>query len=283
MKVFHNKSELSQVIDDFKVKNITIGFVPTMGALHNGHLSLVEKALSENQFAVVSVFVNPTQFDNQEDLVKYPRTLDADVALLKTVSNDKIVVYAPAVEDIYGDDVKSQSFKFDGLENEMEGAFRDGHFDGVGTIVKRFFEIVTPNKAYFGEKDFQQLQIIKKLVELHDMPVEVIGCPIHRAEDGLAMSSRNTRLTVDHREAAPFIYKTLKSAKTKFGTKSAKNVTEWVEAQFNKQPLLELEYFIIADVDTLKPVKRKSTKKTYRAFIAAYAGDIRLIDNIALN
>lgn len=283
MKVFHNKSELSQVIDDFKVKNITIGFVPTMGALHNGHLSLVEKALSENQFAVVSVFVNPTQFDNQEDLVKYPRTLDADVALLKTVSNDKIVVYAPAVEDIYGDDVKSQSFKFDGLENEMEGAFRDGHFDGVGTIVKRLFEIVTPNKAYFGEKDFQQLQIIKKLVELHDMPVEVIGCPIHRAEDGLAMSSRNTRLTVDHREAAPFIYKTLKSAKTKFGTKSAKNVTEWVEAQFNKQPLLELEYFIIADVDTLKPVKRKSTKKTYRAFIAVYAGDIRLIDNIALN
>ncbi|MDG4714992.1 pantoate--beta-alanine ligase [Winogradskyella marincola] len=283
MKVFHNKSELSQVIDDFKVKNITIGFVPTMGALHNGHLSLVEKALSENQFAVVSVFVNPTQFDNQEDLVKYPRTLEADVALLKTVSNDKIVVYAPAVEDIYGDDVKSQSFKFDGLENEMEGAFRDGHFDGVGTIVKRLFEIVTPNKAYFGEKDFQQLQIIKKLVELHDMPVEVIGCPIHRAEDGLAMSSRNTRLTVDHREAAPFIYKTLKSAKTKFGTKSAKNVTEWVEAQFNKQPLLELEYFIIADVDTLKPVKRKSTKKTYRAFIAVYAGDIRLIDNIALN
>lgn len=283
MKVFHNKSELSRVIDDFKVKNITIGFVPTMGALHNGHLSLVEKALSENQFAVVSVFVNPTQFDNQEDLVKYPRTLEADVALLKTVSNDKIVVYAPAVEDIYGDDVKSQSFKFDGLENEMEGAFRDGHFDGVGTIVKRLFEIVTPNKAYFGEKDFQQLQIIKKLVELHDMPVEVIGCPIHRAEDGLAMSSRNTRLTVDHREAAPFIYKTLKSAKTKFGTKSAKNVTEWVEAQFNKQPLLELEYFIIADVDTLKPVKRKSTKKTYRAFIAVYAGDIRLIDNIALN
>ena len=283
MKVFHNKSELSRVIDDFKVKNITIGFVPTMGALHNGHLSLVEKALSENQFAVVSVFVNPTQFDNQEDLVKYPRTLEADVALLKTVSNDKIVVYAPAVEDIYGDDVKSQSFKFDGLENEMEGAFRDGHFDGVGTIVKRLFEIVTPNKAYFGEKDFQQLQIIKKLVELHDMPVEVIGCPIHRAEDGLAMSSRNTRLTVDHREAAAFIYKTLKSAKTKFGTKSAKNVTEWVEAQFNKQPLLELEYFIIADVDTLKPVKRKSTKKTYRAFIAVYAGDIRLIDNIALN
>jgi len=260
-----------------------IGFVPTMGALHEGHLSLVEKALSENQVAVVSVFVNPTQFDNQEDLVKYPRTLETDIELLKTVSDHKIVVYAPAVEDVYGDDVKSQSFKFDGLENEMEGAFREGHFNGVGTIVKRLFEIVTPNRAYFGEKDFQQLQIIKKLVELHHIPVKVIGCPIHRAEDGLAMSSRNTRLTENHRKVAPFIYETLKSAKTKFGTKSAKNVTEWVEKQFKKQPLLELEYFIIADTDTLKPVKRKSTKKTYRAFVAVYAGDIRLIDNIALN
>lgn len=283
MKVFHNKSELSHLIDDFKTSHKTVGFVPTMGALHNGHLSLVKKGLSENEVVVVSIFVNPTQFDNKEDLIKYPRTLEADVALLKTVSDDKIVVYAPAVNDIYGDDVKSQSFKFDGLENEMEGAFREGHFDGVGTIVKRLFEIVTPDKAYFGEKDFQQLQIIKKLVELYNIPVKVIGCSIHRAKDGLAMSSRNTRLTKDHRKTAPFIYKTLKSAKTKFGTKSAKKVTEWVEKQFSMQPLLELEYFIIADTETLKPVKRKSTKKTYRAFIAVYAGDIRLIDNIALN
>lgn len=283
MKIFHNKSELSHLIDEFKANNKAVGFVPTMGALHNGHLSLVEKGLSENDIIVVSIFVNPTQFDNKEDLIKYPRTLDADVELLKTVSTDKIIVYAPSVEDIYKDDVQSQSFKFDGLENEMEGAFRDGHFDGVGTIVKRLFEIVTPNRAYFGEKDFQQLQIIKKLVELYHIPVKVIGCPIHRAKDGLAMSSRNTRLSEEHRNAAPFIYKTLKTAKTKFGTKSAKKVTEWVEKQFNKQPLLELEYFIIADTKTLKPVKRKSTKKTYRAFIAVYAGDIRLIDNIALN
>ncbi|MCL4153590.1 UNVERIFIED_CONTAM: hypothetical protein GTU68_053413 [Idotea baltica] len=164
----------------------------------------------------------------------------------------------------------------------MEGAFRDGHFDGVGTIVKRLLEIVKPDYAYFGEKDFQQLQIIKKLVELHHLPVKIVGCAIHRAEDGLAMSSRNTRLTKAHRTIAPFIYKTLNTAKVKFGTKSAKYVTEWVEKQFKKQPLLELEYFIIADTKTLKPVKRKSTKKTYRAFIAVYAGDIRLIDNIAL-
>ncbi|WP_461597434.1 pantoate--beta-alanine ligase [Winogradskyella sp.] len=283
MKVFHNKSELSQHLEAFKATSSTIGFVPTMGALHKGHLSLVEKALSENDIVVVSIFVNPTQFDNKDDLEKYPRTLKADVGLLKHTGNNKVIVYAPAVEDIYGGNVQSQSFEFGGLENEMEGAFRDGHFDGVGTIVKRLFEIVKPNNAYFGEKDYQQLQIINKLVELYQIPVEVIGCPIHREKDGLAMSSRNTRLTEQHRKAAPFIFKTLKSAKTKFGTKSAEKVTEWVKTQFSKQPLLELEYFIIADTETLKPVKRKSTKKTYRAFIAVYAGDTRLIDNIALN
>ena len=283
MKIFLNKIELTHHIDDLKSKGSSIGFVPTMGALHNGHLSLVRKGLDQNDIVVVSIFVNPTQFDNQEDLVKYPRTLDADVSLLETISKTVIIVYAPTVEDIYGHNISSQTFTFDGLEHEMEGAFRDGHFDGVGTIVKRFFEIVKPERAYFGEKDFQQLQIIKKLVELHNIPVKVIGCAIHRATDGLAMSSRNTRLTSEHRESAPFIYETLKSAKIKFGIKSAKNVTEWVEKQFKRQPLLELEYFIIADTKTLKPVKRKSTKKTYRAFIAVYAGDIRLIDNIALN
>ena len=274
---------MSDDIDQLKGDRISLGFVPTMGALHEGHLALVKAGLRDNDFVVVSIFVNPTQFDNQEDLVKYPRTLEDDIALLKTLSDTTIMVYAPTVEDLYGNNVKSESFQFGGLEHEMEGAFRDGHFDGVGTIVKRFFEIVKPDRAYFGEKDFQQLQIIKKLVELYRIPVKIMGCPIHRAIDGLAMSSRNARLTEAHREVAPFIYKTLKSAKTKFGTKSAKVVSEWVEKQFKKQSLLELEYFIIADTETLKPLKRKSTKKRYRAFIAAYAGDIRLIDNIALN
>lgn len=283
LKKLHNKSELSQYLGEQRANDNSIGFVPTMGALHHGHLSLVNKALSENDFVVVSVFVNPTQFDNEEDLSKYPRTLNEDIILLKTISDHRIVVYAPTVEDIYANNVKSQSFAFDGLEYEMEGAFRDGHFNGVGTIVKRLFEIVQPDKAYFGEKDFQQLQIIRKLVELHHLSLEVIGCPIYRANDGLAMSSRNTRLTKEHRAIAPFIYKTLNTAKTMFGTKSAQKVTEWVNKQFKKQPLLEVEYFIIADIETLKPVKRKSTKKSYRAFIAAYAGDIRLIDNIALN
>lgn len=283
MKNFHNKTELASHISALKAKGNSIGFVPTMGALHNGHLSLVNKGLNENDLIVVSIFVNPTQFDNQEDLVKYPRTLEADITLLKTVSDNKIIVYSPSVEDIYGNQIQSQSFTFDGLEHQMEGAFRSGHFDGVGTIVKRLFEIVTPDAAYFGEKDFQQLQIIRKLVELHQLPLTIVGCPIHRAEDGLAMSSRNARLTSKHRAAAPFIYKILQTANEKFGTKSAQNVTEWVNKQFKKQPLLELEYFIIADTETLKTVKRKSTKKTYRAFIAVYAGDIRLIDNISLN
>lgn len=283
MKTFNTKHQLSNYLKDIKAKGKTIGFVPTMGALHEGHLSLVKYGLLDNDFVVVSIFVNPTQFNNKEDLDKYPRTVNRDLALLATVSETKIAVYTPSVEDIYHTSVNSESFKFDGLEHEMEGAFRPGHFNGVGTIVKRLLEIVKPNKAYFGQKDYQQLRIIEKLVELYQIPVDIIGCPIFRAEDGLAMSSRNERLKPNYRKEAPFIYKTLKVTQQKFGTKSAKQVTEWVIKQFEKHHLLELEYFLIADVETLKPVKRKSKQKTYRAFIAVYADDIRLIDNIALN
>lgn len=283
MKKYHKKTELSHYIALLKAKGKSIGFVPTMGALHDGHLALVNKGLSENDVVVVSIFVNPTQFDNKEDLIKYPRTLDVDATLLSTVSDTSIVIYAPDISDIYENQIESIPFSFEGLEHEMEGAFRPGHFNGVGTVVKRLLEIVKPNYAYFGEKDFQQLQIIKKLVELHHLPVKIVGCPIHRDVDGLAMSSRNVRLTAEHRAVAPFIYKTLKTAKIKFGTKSAQYIKQWIEEQFKNNKHLELEYFIIADTKTLKPVKRKSTKKTYRAFIAVYAGDIRLIDNIALN
>ncbi|WP_298555882.1 pantoate--beta-alanine ligase [uncultured Algibacter sp.] len=283
MEVYSDKQQITIAIDGLKANKLTIGMVPTMGALHQGHLQLVKKALANNDKVIVSVFVNPTQFDNKDDLAKYPRTLDSDVELLKTVSKTDILVYAPTVDDIYGGNTISQEFDFDGLEFEMEGKFRHGHFDGVGTIVKRFFDIVKPHKAYFGEKDFQQLTIIKKLVEKYHIPVKIVGCKIHREANGLAMSSRNTRLKPEYRTAAPFIYKTLKTAKEKFGTKSANKVLEWVENQFAKHDILELEYFIIADTKTLKPVKRKSNKKTYRAFIAVYADDIRLIDNIALN
>ncbi len=282
MKVFRHKNEVEKEIIELKEANKTIGLVPTMGALHEGHLSLVENGLANNDFVFVSIFVNPTQFNNKNDLLKYPRTLQEDIDLLSNTSPN-IYVFAPSVEDIYNTNVNAIDFDFDGLEHEMEGEFRDGHFNGVGTIVKQLLEIVKPNNAYFGEKDFQQLQIIRKLVDKFKIPVNIVGCKIHRELSGLAMSSRNMRLKPDYKLAAPFIYKTLMSAKKKFGTKSAHQVTEWVEKQFSNHEILVLEYFRIADVNTLKEIKRKSNKKKYRAFIAVYADDVRLIDNIALN
>jgi len=279
MFVFKNIKNLQQHLSSID-SNKTIGFVPTMGALHEGHLSLIERAKKKSDILVVSIFVNPTQFDKSEDLTKYPRTLENDLKLLKSI--DCSVVFTPSVDEIYGTNLVSTSFDFDGLEHQMEGKFRDGHFDGVGTIVKRLFEIVKPDYAYFGEKDFQQLQIIKKMVEKHNIPVNIVGCKIFREDDGLAMSSRNTRLTKEHREAAPFIYKTLKKAKKKFKNKSTKKVLKWIKKKFKKHPLLKLEYFVIADEKTLQPIKNKEKGKNYRGFIAVFAGEIRLIDNIKL-
>ena len=280
MKIFEKKADLKKYLASLKNEDTKIGFVPTMGALHEGHLSLVKRAKKKNDVTVVSIFVNPTQFDNKEDLKKYPKTLENDIKLLESVNCD--VLFTPSVEEIYAENITAEKYNFDGLEHQMEGKFRDGHFDGVGTIVKTLFEIVEPTTAYFGKKDFQQLQIIKKLVEKYNIPVKIKGRPIFREKDGLAMSSRNTRLTKEHREAAPFIYKTLKKAKKKFGTKNANELTEWVKKQFNKHPLLELEYFTIADELTLQTVTNIDPIKKYRAFIAVYAGEIRLIDNIRL-
>ncbi|WP_159022363.1 pantoate--beta-alanine ligase [Formosa sp. L2A11] len=282
MKIITVQSELKKEIELLKSQGKTLGLVPTMGALHQGHLSLVKRALKENDALVVSIFVNPTQFNNTEDLVQYPRTLERDVALLQTAS-DAILVYAPEVADVYGEDVASVHYDFGGLEHKMEGQFRPGHFDGVGTIVKRLFEIVTPDYAYFGEKDFQQLAIIKKMVKNFKIPVVVVPCEILREENGLAMSSRNVRLKPEYAEAAPFIYKTLQDAKVMFGTERANKVTEWVESQFENHPLLKLEYFVIADIQTLETIENKLENTLYRAFVAVYADDIRLIDNLALN
>ncbi|PKP17328.1 MAG: pantoate--beta-alanine ligase, partial [Bacteroidetes bacterium HGW-Bacteroidetes-23] len=228
------------------------------------------------------IFVNPTQFNNPEDLEKYPRTLDRDVQKIATLS-DKVIIYAPTVEDIYNGKIVSESFNYDGLEHQMEGKHRPGHFDGVGTIVKRLFEIVQPSNSYFGEKDFQQLQIIKKLVQKHKIPVNVVGCPIHREKNGLAMSSRNERLTETEKEESTLIFKTLTTSKKMFGTKSAKEVSEFVKKTFENHPKFSLEYFQIADEATLKPCFRKSKNKKYRAFIAVFINNIRLIDTISLN
>jgi len=281
MKIFKKKKELKVYLQSLKAQKKTIGFVPTMGALHKGHLSLISQAKKINDIIVVSIFVNPTQFDNIEDLIKYPKTLENDTKLLESVSCD--VLFYPSVEEIYNENIVSDAFDFDGLEHQMEGKFRDGHFNGVGTIVKTLFEIVVPHRAYFGQKDFQQLQIIKKMVKKHRINIKIKGCAIFREEDGLAMSSRNTRLNKEQREAASFIYKTLKQARKKFSLENVNNVTEWVEDQFKNQNLFNLEYFTIADEKTLETIKNKESGKKYRAFIAIFAGEIRLIDNIRLN
>lgn len=283
MRVYTSKAELCAFISKESTSTFSLGFVPTMGALHAGHLSLVNAALAQNTLVVVSIFVNPTQFDNPNDLNTYPRTLNEDIQLLETLSNTNIIVYAPSIDDVYGAEVDSKRFDFGGLELQMEGTFRTGHFDGVGTIVKRLFEIVKPTNAYFGEKDFQQLQIIKKMVEITQLTVNVIGCPIERESNGLAMSSRNSRLSIEEKETAAIIYKTLKSVKEKFNYENHTDISNWVTTQFTNHPLFELEYFQISDSKNLAPIQQKNQTKTYRAFIAVFAGDVRLIDNIALN
>ncbi|QOG03306.1 pantoate--beta-alanine ligase [Flavobacterium sp. MDT1-60] len=282
MHIFYGKVALIAYLKTIKTTNSTIGFVPTMGALHQGHLALMQRSLKENDDTVVSIFVNPTQFNNPEDLAKYPRTLEEDVKKMRGLS-DKMILYAPSVEDIYEGHTISQDFDFDGLENQMEGKFRPGHFNGVGTIVKRLFEIVTPTNAYFGEKDFQQLQIVKKMVEKNHLPVNVIGCPIFREDNQLAMSSRNERLTPEERKEAAIIYKTLTQAKEIFKTKTPEETIEFVKNSFDDNPKFELEYFVIADESTLLPIENKSKDKNYRAFIAVFVNSIRLIDTISLN
>jgi pantoate--beta-alanine ligase len=282
MHIFYGKAALIDFLKSIKTTHSTIGFVPTMGALHQGHLALMQKSLSENENTIVSIFVNPTQFNNPEDLAKYPRTLEEDVKKLTALS-PKIILYAPTVEDIYDGQPVSQSFDFDGLENQMEGKFRPGHFNGVGTIVKRLFEIVEPTNAYFGEKDFQQLQIVKKMVAKSNLNVNVVGCPIYREPNNLAMSSRNERLSAQEREAAAIIFQTLNVAKEKFKSNSATSVSEWVQKSFEKNPMFTLEYFVIADEATLLPCLRKNKNKKYRAFIAIVVNNIRLIDTISLN
>ena len=282
MHIFYGKAVLIDYLNSIKTNHSTIGFVPTMGALHQGHLSLMQQSMSENETTVVSIFVNPTQFNNPEDLAKYPRTLEDDLKKITGLSSE-IIVYAPPIDDIYDGNPSSQFFDFDGLENQMEGKFRPGHFNGVGTIVKRLFEIVEPRNAYFGEKDFQQLQIVKKMVAKNNMKVNVIGCPIHREANHLAMSSRNELLSPKEKQEASIIYKTLIGAKEKFKTHSAKTVTEWVQKSLEKNPTFTLEYFQIANEETLLPCLKKSKAKKYRAFIAVFVNKIRLIDTVSLN
>lgn len=281
MLVLETKKQLRKELSSLPSSN-SLGFVPTMGALHKGHGSLIERASRENQNVVVSIFVNPTQFNNGSDLEKYPKNLEQDVTFIKSIAPEALV-FAPAVSEMYDEAVVSRNYDFNGLDKVMEGEFRDGHFNGVGTIVENLLNLVRPTNAYFGEKDFQQLRIVQKLVEIRQIPVNIVGCPIVRESNGLAMSSRNERLSPEIRQKAGFIYQTLTTAKEKFGTESVPEIREWVTSEFSKNMDFDLEYFEIADTLTLTPALKKNKTMKYRAFIAVYAQNVRLIDNIALN
>ncbi|MDL2257312.1 pantoate--beta-alanine ligase [Bacteroidales bacterium OttesenSCG-928-I14] len=273
MKIIGTVSELKKELSGLT----NIGFVPTMGALHNGHLALVKKAISENKLTVVSIFVNPTQFNDPKDLEKYPRPLEADCRLLEDAGTD--IVFAPSVSEMYPEP-DNRVFDFGNLSNVMEGQFRPGHFNGVGQIVSRLFDIVRPKRAYFGEKDFQQLAIVRELNRQLGFDIEIIGCPIVREADGLAMSSRNARLNTELRKAAPAIYKALSESKAAQKTSSVNETINSVIEKINKEEGLEVEYFEIVDGNTLQTIKEWEETNYPVGCIAVFAGETRLIDNI---
>lgn len=252
-----------------------IGFVPTMGALHSGHISLVKQCRAECDMVVVSIFVNPTQFNDPKDLERYPRTEKEDVALLEAAGVD--FVFAPSVDEVYPEQDNRQ-FNFGAIEQVMEGASRPGHFNGVAQVVSRLFDIVKPDKAYFGEKDFQQLAIIRRMVEQIGSGVEIVGCPIVRGEDGLALSSRNMLLSAEQCQAAPHIYRTLAAA-AQMSDVDSQQIERWAAAEINANPLLECEYVTVADPVTLQQTVPGGAR---HIFAAVRCGQIRLIDNIAV-
>lgn len=278
MKIVHTINDLHTLLCPHMGKGI-IGFIPTMGALHEGHLSLVRKSVSENNFSVVSIFVNPTQFNDKKDLETYPRDLDKDCQLLEKTNCD--IVFAPNVDEMYPEP-DTRKFNFGALEKVMEGEHRPGHFNGVGQIVSKLFDIVKPDKAYFGLKDFQQLAIIRKLVKDFHYPVEIVPCKILRESDGLAMSSRNALLTADKRKAAPEIYRILSEVKRRFPHSDLLELKSYVVNEFDKQSELKLEYFEIVDDKELQPIRSSSVNVPCTACIAVFAGKIRLIDNVQL-
>ena len=280
MHIFKTKEDLSVFINKGKSENKSIGFVPTMGALHNGHLSLVNSSIDNNDITVVSIFVNPTQFDNPEDLLKYPNTVEKDIELLD--KEGVTAVFLPTVEVVYGVDIVVEKYDFGNLDTVMEGKYREGHFDGVATIVRILFELVSPTNSYFGEKDFQQLQIVKKMVSQKGLDTNIVSCPIVRENDGLAMSSRNIRLDEIHRQEASFIYSTLQKASGLSKTESLENIKKYVEESFAKNNFMELEYFEIRDEEELRDTNDFQSDTKYRGFVAVTLQNIRLIDNIRL-
>jgi pantoate--beta-alanine ligase len=277
MQVIKHINDLQIILSQKQKEGLTIGFVPTMGALHEGHLSLVEQAGQQSSFVVVSIFVNPTQFNDKGDLERYPRDLQKDVDLLNPTSCQ--LVFAPDAEEIYPEH-DTRQFNFGTLEQVMEGKFRPGHFNGVAQVVSRLFEIVKPDKAFFGLKDFQQLAVINEMVRKLNIPVEIIPCQIIREPDGLAMSSRNMLLSLEQRKNAVHISATLFEAANKTGEFTVEELCKWVINRINENEYLDTEYFEIVDSVTLQPVKSWTDPCEKVGCIAVHCGKIRLIDNI---
>ena len=279
MLIFNEKEKLTPAILELKNQNKSIGFIPTMGALHEGHMSLVKASRAQNDYTIVSIFVNPTQFNNPEDLEKYPRTEEKDIELL--IKNQCDFLYLPTVEDLYATNEGAKQYDFGTIDKVMEGASRPGHFDGVATIVSKLFHATQPTHAYFGEKDFQQIRIIQEMVKQENIEVEIVPMPIHRAETGLAFSSRNARLSNQQTADAPEIYSILSEAvQLKNEGKEIAEVKAFVEKAFAQSPF-ELEYFEITDEESLLTIEHFTEAQKIRGFVVAYADDVRLIDNIS--
>ena len=275
MKAVSTVKALREELD--KCRGKKIGFVPTMGALHEGHLSLVKRCVEENDVCVVSIFVNPTQFNDKHDLETYPRTLEKDCSLLEPAGCD--YVFAPSVEEMYPEP-DTRTFDFGLVSAVMEGARRPGHFNGVAQIVSKLFYAVEPDNAYFGEKDFQQIAVIRAMVEQLNIPVKIIACPILREADGLALSSRNVRLTPEQRQKAPLIARTLKESTTFAREKSVQEVIDYVVNTINADPVMRVEYYEIVDGYTLESIQNWSDTTYPVGCITVYCGEVRLIDNM---
>lgn len=278
MRVVKTISELKSLISGCKQENKTVGLVPTMGALHTGHKSLIDRARKENDIVVVSVFVNPTQFNNKQDLATYPRTEERDCALLEAAGCD--VVFMPAVEEVYPEPDNRQ-FDLGAVAEVMEGAHRPGHFNGVAQIVSKLFGFVEPDRAYFGEKDFQQIAVIRKMVQLEGFKLQIVACPIKREDDGLALSSRNVRLTAEQRQLAPNIYRVLKESCNFAKSHTVAETEKFVVDSLNALPQMEVEYYSIVDALTMQPVSDWADADSITGCITVYCGEVRLIDNIA--
>jgi len=281
MEVFNTIQNIKSFVDKHKNNNKTVGFVPTMGALHQGHLSLIDKSIADTDITIASIFVNPTQFNNPDDLKNYPRNIDVDLKLLEKQGCH--AVFIPSEQEMYPEK-DTRIFDFDGLDLLMEGEHRPGHFNGVAQIVSKLFDVVNPHKAFFGQKDFQQVAIIRKMVEKLNYNIDIVACNIIREPDGLAMSSRNLLLTPEHRRVAPIIYKTLLHSNNFFNTfTSVEELKDFVYSQINNTGLLNVEYFEIVDEKTLQPVKELKKIQRMVGSIAVWAGKVRLIDNIIYN